>query len=93
MKVSGEAWVLANLNISGYYRVNYDLSNWERLISLLGSNHEVKTPPGDPPALTRTRRTWTSSRCLSLSVQLVCFHVGPTTVISVVLMSSYTCGL
>lgn len=54
MKVSGAAWVLANLNISGYYRVNYDLSNWERLISLLGSNHEVKTPPGDLPALTHT---------------------------------------
>uniref|UniRef100_H3D2Z0 Aminopeptidase n=1 Tax=Tetraodon nigroviridis TaxID=99883 RepID=H3D2Z0_TETNG len=39
MKVSGEAWVLANLHISGYYRVNYDPTNWERLISLLGSNH------------------------------------------------------
>lgn len=50
MKVSGEAWVLANLHISGYYRVNYDPTNWERLIHLLGSNHKVRTPPGDRTA-------------------------------------------
>lgn len=46
MKVSGGTWVLANLHISGYYRVNYDLSNWERLISQLSSNHRVRTPVG-----------------------------------------------
>lgn len=43
MKVSGEGWVLANIQISGYYRVNYDLTNWERLLSLLNNNHKVKT--------------------------------------------------
>lgn len=43
MVVSGEGWLLANVNISGYYRVNYDLSNWERLVSLLNNNHKVKT--------------------------------------------------
>lgn len=42
MKVSGVGWVLANVKISGYYRVNYDLTNWERLLSLLNNNHKVK---------------------------------------------------
>lgn len=43
MVVSGEGWLLANVNISGYYRVNYDLANWERLLSLLNNDHKVKT--------------------------------------------------
>uniref|UniRef100_A0A8C1F0K0 Aminopeptidase n=1 Tax=Cyprinus carpio carpio TaxID=630221 RepID=A0A8C1F0K0_CYPCA len=34
-------WVLANLHVSGYFRVNYDLGNWERLLSQLESNHQV----------------------------------------------------
>uniref|UniRef100_A0A7N6AK78 Aminopeptidase n=1 Tax=Anabas testudineus TaxID=64144 RepID=A0A7N6AK78_ANATE len=29
----GSSWVLANINVTGYYRVNYDLGNWERLLS------------------------------------------------------------
>lgn len=41
MKVSKNEWVLANLNVSGYFRVNYDLGNWDRLLSQLDSNHEV----------------------------------------------------
>uniref|UniRef100_A0A4W5MKR3 Aminopeptidase n=1 Tax=Hucho hucho TaxID=62062 RepID=A0A4W5MKR3_9TELE len=31
--VTGESWILANLNVSGYYRVNYDNANWERLLN------------------------------------------------------------
>lgn len=42
MRVSGEGWVLANTNVSGYFRVNYDLDNWNRLISLLNTNHRVR---------------------------------------------------
>ncbi|XP_040894081.1 aminopeptidase N-like [Toxotes jaculatrix] len=34
-------WVLANINVTGYYRVNYDLGNWESLIAQLRSNHQV----------------------------------------------------
>lgn len=34
-------WILANLNVTGYYRVNYDLGNWERLLAQLDSDHEV----------------------------------------------------
>uniref|UniRef100_A0A8C7KG31 Aminopeptidase n=1 Tax=Oncorhynchus kisutch TaxID=8019 RepID=A0A8C7KG31_ONCKI len=32
MTVTGNNWILANLNVSGYYRVNYDNTNWERLL-------------------------------------------------------------
>ncbi|XP_030574026.1 aminopeptidase Ey-like isoform X2 [Archocentrus centrarchus] len=41
MRVSGEEWVLANTNVSGYFRVNYDLDNWDRLLSLLNTNHQA----------------------------------------------------
>nr|XP_046263621.1 aminopeptidase N-like [Scatophagus argus] len=41
MKVSGEDWVLLNTNVSGYFRVNYDLDNWDRLLSLLNTNHKA----------------------------------------------------
>ncbi|XP_058485238.1 aminopeptidase N-like [Solea solea] len=41
MRVSGNDWVLANTNVSGYFRVNYDPGNWERLLSLLSTNHQA----------------------------------------------------
>lgn len=41
MRVFGKEWVLANTNVSGYYRVNYDMDNWDRLLNLLDSNHRV----------------------------------------------------
>ncbi|KAI4903568.1 hypothetical protein NFI96_032913 [Prochilodus magdalenae] len=34
-------WVLANLGVSGFYRVNYDSQNWQRLLSQLSSDHSV----------------------------------------------------
>ncbi|KTF93522.1 hypothetical protein cypCar_00036697 [Cyprinus carpio] len=34
-------WLLANLNVTGYYRVNYDPQNWERLLIQLNSDHKV----------------------------------------------------
>ncbi len=43
MKTTGNDWVLVNVNITGYYRVNYDTENWERLLNQLTENHEVKT--------------------------------------------------
>ncbi|KAM7396134.1 hypothetical protein PAMP_019202 [Pampus punctatissimus] len=40
--MSGGSWVLANINVTGYYRVNYDLGNWERLLAQLNSSeHQV----------------------------------------------------
>lgn len=41
MRVSGNEWVLANTNVSGYFRVNYDEGNWDRLLSLLNTSHLV----------------------------------------------------
>ncbi|KAJ8344160.1 hypothetical protein SKAU_G00314890 [Synaphobranchus kaupii] len=41
MTVTGADWVLANINVTGYYRVNYDLDNWNRLLAQLDSNHQA----------------------------------------------------
>ncbi|XP_078539355.1 aminopeptidase N-like [Lissotriton helveticus] len=32
-------WVLANLNVTVYFRVNYDQGNWDRLLQQLASDH------------------------------------------------------
>uniref|UniRef100_A0A4W5KDY2 Alanyl aminopeptidase, membrane n=1 Tax=Hucho hucho TaxID=62062 RepID=A0A4W5KDY2_9TELE len=41
MKTSGSDWVLANTKVSGFFRVNYDDSNWERLLTQLSTDHEA----------------------------------------------------
>ncbi|XP_019733795.1 aminopeptidase Ey-like isoform X3 [Hippocampus comes] len=38
---SGGLWILANINVTGYYRVNYDPGNWERLLAQLIRDHQV----------------------------------------------------
>ncbi|XP_062856328.1 alanyl (membrane) aminopeptidase b, tandem duplicate 1 [Trichomycterus rosablanca] len=43
MKVAGDDWIVANLNVSGYYRVNYDLGNWEKLLTTLSTSHQSIT--------------------------------------------------
>uniref|UniRef100_A0A672ZLD5 Aminopeptidase n=1 Tax=Sphaeramia orbicularis TaxID=375764 RepID=A0A672ZLD5_9TELE len=35
---SGDAWVLANHLVAGYYRVNYDDGNWNKLLNILNTN-------------------------------------------------------
>ncbi|OCT86838.1 aminopeptidase Ey [Xenopus laevis] len=40
-KITGSDWLLVNLNVTGYYRVNYDDSNWIRLITQLQSDHQA----------------------------------------------------
>uniref|UniRef100_A0A8B9H828 Aminopeptidase n=1 Tax=Astyanax mexicanus TaxID=7994 RepID=A0A8B9H828_ASTMX len=40
LKTNSE-WVLANVNVSGFYRVNYDPQNWQRLLSQLSTDHSV----------------------------------------------------
>lgn len=42
MKISGDEWVLANINVTGYYRVNYDDENWERLLNVLQTSRQVR---------------------------------------------------
>uniref|UniRef100_A0A803SKM2 Aminopeptidase n=1 Tax=Anolis carolinensis TaxID=28377 RepID=A0A803SKM2_ANOCA len=32
-------WLLLNLNVTGYFRVNYDQGNWDRLMEQLSNNH------------------------------------------------------
>lgn len=40
-----EEWLLANHNVSGYYRVNYDQANWDRLLDTLNTAHQVSPGP------------------------------------------------
>ncbi|XP_077994129.1 aminopeptidase N-like [Glandiceps talaboti] len=39
--VKQEHWLLANINQRGFYRVNYDMENWEKLAEQLKTNHTV----------------------------------------------------
>lgn len=38
-------WLVANINMKGFYRVNYDSNNWERLLNKLITNHQVQHFP------------------------------------------------
>ncbi|XP_051978901.1 aminopeptidase N-like isoform X2 [Xyrauchen texanus] len=40
MKTNANEWILANINVVGYYRVNYDDENWERLLNALQTSKE-----------------------------------------------------
>ncbi|KFV64942.1 Aminopeptidase N, partial [Dryobates pubescens] len=40
-KVSSPNWLLLILNVSGYFRVNYNLENWAQLLSQLATDHQV----------------------------------------------------
>uniref|UniRef100_A0A671SR71 Aminopeptidase n=1 Tax=Sinocyclocheilus anshuiensis TaxID=1608454 RepID=A0A671SR71_9TELE len=37
---NGDQWVLANINVTGYYRVNYDDENWQRLLNVLQTSRQ-----------------------------------------------------
>ncbi|XP_026233377.1 aminopeptidase Ey-like [Anabas testudineus] len=40
MILGASEWLVANINMKGFYRVNYDSQNWERLLSKLSSQHQ-----------------------------------------------------
>ena len=40
--LNGDNFVLANLEMSGFYRVNYDQSNWDKIMNQLRNKKEVK---------------------------------------------------
>ncbi|KAF5892696.1 aminopeptidase N-like, partial [Clarias magur] len=40
MTIGASDWLVANLNVAGYYRVNYDADNWNRLLQKLTESHE-----------------------------------------------------
>ena len=35
-------WIKANVGQTGFYRVNYDQKNWNRLTNQLSSNHKAR---------------------------------------------------
>ncbi|XP_050759431.1 aminopeptidase N [Gymnogyps californianus] len=39
--VSSRSWLLLNLNVSGYFRVNYNQENWDQLLNQLSTNHQA----------------------------------------------------
>ncbi|XP_026712274.1 aminopeptidase N [Athene cunicularia] len=40
-KVNSSSWLLLNLNVSGYFRVNYNQENWDQLLGQLTTDHQV----------------------------------------------------
>ncbi|NXY01176.1 AMPN Aminopeptidase, partial [Pteruthius melanotis] len=40
-KLNSPSWLLVNLNVTGYFRVNYNQENWDQLLNQLGTNHEA----------------------------------------------------
>ncbi|XP_026149798.1 aminopeptidase Ey-like isoform X2 [Mastacembelus armatus] len=41
MILNTTGWLLANIDMKGFYRVNYDSENWERLLAKLSSSHQA----------------------------------------------------
>lgn len=42
MTIAAGDWLVANIDMRGFYRVNYDPENWERLLTKLSSQHKVQ---------------------------------------------------
>lgn len=40
-QVTDADWLLLNINVTGYFRVNYDQGNWDKLLAELGTNHQA----------------------------------------------------
>ncbi|XP_039413908.1 aminopeptidase N [Corvus cornix cornix] len=40
-KLNSSSWLLLNLNVTGYFRVNYNQENWDQLLNQLVADHQV----------------------------------------------------
>ncbi|XP_030312796.1 aminopeptidase N [Calypte anna] len=40
-KVSNTSWLLLNIDVTGYFRVNYNQENWNQLLNQLSTNHQA----------------------------------------------------
>ncbi|NXL46002.1 AMPN Aminopeptidase, partial [Podilymbus podiceps] len=40
-KVNSSSWLLLNLDVSGYFRVNYNQENWDQLLKQLSTEHQA----------------------------------------------------
>ncbi|XP_053573658.1 aminopeptidase Ey-like [Bombina bombina] len=40
-RTSGNDWLIANINVTGYFRVNYDDGNWNKILTALQDNPDV----------------------------------------------------
>lgn len=49
MMLNNSGWLLANVDMKGFYRVNYDPDNWERLLDILTSRPQVQIHPNPNP--------------------------------------------
>jgi len=41
-EIDENSFILANLDLAGFYRVNYDEENWNKIIKQLDTNKEVR---------------------------------------------------
>ncbi|KAM9409837.1 aminopeptidase Ey-like isoform 1-T1 [Pholidichthys leucotaenia] len=49
MALGADEWLVANINMRGFYRVNYDSENWERLLA------KLNTKPQEIPVINRAQ--------------------------------------
>lgn len=41
-RLNSSTWLLLNLNVTGYFRVNYNQENWDQLLNQLDTDHKVQ---------------------------------------------------
>lgn len=68
MKINANEWVLANINVAGYYRVNYDNENWERLLNVLQTSRQVRRKTFIKKAGDIVKDTYSLIQCLKIRI-------------------------
>lgn len=44
LTTNDNGWIIGNIQHTGFYRVNYDIDNWNKLIDQLKINHKLIDP-------------------------------------------------